>query len=82
LTDSEKPDVELRGMTPRAVVDVLDAVSTAKRISRMELVNRILHSYMVDKLAEHTLIDRVARGNPLLLRRASDGAECAGKGVE
>ena len=55
--------VELRGMCPREVVDVLDAVSQAKRISRMELVNRILGEWRDQKVHESSLIHRVTRSH-------------------
>lgn len=55
--------VELRGMIPREVCDVLDAVSQAKRISRMELVSRILGEWKDHKLHESHLIHRVTRSN-------------------
>ena len=55
--------VELRGNCPREVVDVLDAVSQAKRISRMELVNRILCEWKDLKVHESNLIHRVTRSN-------------------
>lgn len=55
--------VELRGMCPRETVDVLDAISTARRMNRMELVNDILAAWCVDRMNEATLIHRVTRGN-------------------
>lgn len=56
--------VELRGMLPRDVVDVLDAVSSAKRMTRFELVSRILASWAQQKNHEAMLVHRVTRGNP------------------
>lgn len=56
--------VELRGQTPRQIIDVIDAVSAARRISRMELVNRILSKWTRDQLHEATVVSRVTRGNP------------------
>ncbi len=53
--------VELRGDVPRNVADVLDAVSQARRISRMELVNAILSEWADETLHEATLIVRVTR---------------------
>lgn len=53
--------VELRGDIPRDVADVLDAVSQAKRIPRMELVNSILQGWADEKLHEATLVVRVTR---------------------
>lgn len=58
--------VELRGPCPREIVDVLDAVSQAKRITRTELVNRVLASWVRERLHETTLVQRVTRGNPAL----------------
>jgi hypothetical protein len=56
--------VELRGMLPRDVVDVLDAVSAAKRMTRIELVARILNDWAVRKHHEASLVHRVCGGNP------------------
>lgn len=53
--------VELRGDIPRDVADVLDAVSQAKRIPRMELVNSILQGWADEKLHEAILVVRVTR---------------------
>ena len=58
--------VELRGMLSREVVDVLDAVSSAKRMTRIELVNRILADWAGRKHHEAMLVHRVTRGNPPL----------------
>ena len=59
-------DVELRGMAPRAVVDVLDAVSGHERITRTELMNRILKSWARGVVMQATVVQRVTRGNPAL----------------
>jgi hypothetical protein len=56
--------VELRGMLPREVVDVIDAVSAAKRMTRIELVHRILADWAARKHHEAMLVHRVTRGNP------------------
>jgi hypothetical protein len=58
--------VELRGMLSREVVDVLDAVSSAKRMTRIELVSRILADWAGRKHHEAMLVHRVTRGNPPL----------------
>jgi hypothetical protein len=42
--------VELRGMCPRETIDVLDAVSTARRMSRTELVNEVLGKWASDEM--------------------------------
>ena len=57
--------VELRGPCPRETIDVLDAISQARRMTRTELVNDILSSWCVDRMNEATLIHRVTRGNPV-----------------
>lgn len=56
--------VELRGECPRQTVDVLDAISAARRISRTELVNQVLGEWARQQLHEASLIHRVTRGNP------------------
>ena len=56
--------VELRGMLPREVIDVIDAVSSAKRMTRIELVHRILADWAGRKHHEAMLVHRVTRGNP------------------
>lgn len=53
--------VELRGDIPRDVADVLDAVSQARRVSRMELVTSVLQEWADAKLHEATLVVRVTR---------------------
>ena len=56
--------IELRGPCPREIVDVLDAFSSARRLSRTELVNRILGKWVSDRLHEANVLERVTRGNP------------------
>lgn len=58
--------VELRGLCQRETIDILDAVSTARRISRIELVNEILSAWCVERVHEANVVYRVARGNPAL----------------
>lgn len=53
--------VELRGDIARDVCDVLDAVSKAKRISRMELVAQVLKGWADDKIHESILVTRLTR---------------------
>ena len=64
---SADESVELRGSCPRVVVDVLDAFSSARRMSRTDLVNQILRKWAKDRLHEATLLQRVTRGNPALM---------------
>lgn len=53
-------DVELRGQVPRDVVNVLDAVSTARRMNRMELVVEILAEWALKQRQIAEAIHRVA----------------------
>ena len=67
--------VELRGEYPKDLIDVIDAVSAAKRISRTELVGLVLAEWAEKKVHEATLIHRVTRGNPVWTdsdRKAAD----------
>lgn len=57
--DSVGGQVELRGQAPRTLVDVLDAVSAHRRITRWELIAEILERWADDKMAETTAILRV-----------------------
>lgn len=68
-------DVELRGPCPREVVDVIDAWSQAKRITRTEAVNHILRSWAKGRVHEHKIFARVLKGNPLLDQPAPEVAE-------
>jgi hypothetical protein len=58
MADSQ-PSVELRGQMPRLVVDVLDAVSGHRRISRWDLIAEILQEWADDKMCEVTAVCRV-----------------------
>jgi hypothetical protein len=55
---------ELRGPCPRKVVDMLDAVSGARGLNRMQLVNEILLEWARRRLHESTVVARVMRINP------------------
>ncbi len=52
---------ELRGPCPKDTVDVIDAVSMARRMSRTELVNEILTEWAKARLHEAELITRLSR---------------------
>ena len=58
---SEK--VELRGDISRDITDVLDAVAKAKRVSRMEMVERVLREWAEEKVHESMMVQRITRGN-------------------
>ena len=66
LGDDMANDPELRGPCPRETLDIIDAVSMARGLSRMELVNSVLAKYCVDVVREANMVYRVARGNPAL----------------
>jgi len=59
--------VELRGDIPKNVMAMLDAVSTAKRVSRMSLVRKILNDWAVKTYHEAMIVERVTKGNPPLV---------------
>lgn len=57
-SDSGSP-IELRGQAPRTLVDVLDAVSAHRRITRWELITQVLEEWADDRMRETTAIIRV-----------------------
>lgn len=52
---------ELRGQTPKPILAVLDAVSIARRKSRIALVNEILAEWAMQAENEAVAITRVLR---------------------
>lgn len=61
---SADPFVELRGEILREHVDVMDAVAQATPgASRMSVLREIIGEWYERKLHEHSLIERVRRGN-------------------
>lgn len=68
-TDSNT--TELRGECPKQTINVLDAVSMARDLTRTALVNEILGEWAAKKLHESILIQRITGGNPT-------GAEASG----
>ena len=65
MTDMPSDDaVELRGPCPRAIVDVLDAVSASRNLTRMQLVNEVLGEYARQRRHEWMVAARVLRLNP------------------
>lgn len=53
---------ELRGQTPKKTLAVVDAVSSARRLTRIALVNEILAAWAEQQKAEKTAIERVLKG--------------------
>lgn len=61
--------VELRGPTKKSTVDVIDAYSMARRMSRMDLVNQILTEWVETRLHETSVVLSISRGNPELTEK-------------
>lgn len=55
---------ELRGDCPKSILGVLDAVSLARNMTRIALVNEILGEWTAKKAHEAMLVHRVTTGNP------------------
>lgn len=57
--------VELRGLTPKWVADLLDAVAIARGdgSSRMDVANQVLAEWSKKKIHEASVIQRITRGN-------------------
>lgn len=56
--------VELRGMCPREIVDMLDAVSLARKIARTELVVQVLQAWADQTMHEASSVMAVSGRNP------------------
>lgn len=70
---------ELRWESDRFVVDMLDAVSGARSMSRTSLAEAVLKEWAHRQLHEANAIARVMRGNPLLSEAAGNVSESGGK---
>lgn len=57
-------EVEVRLMVPRPVVDVLDASSLARSLSRTTLVLRVLTLWAANKHREASLVAKASRVDP------------------
>lgn len=62
--------VELRGMAPRDLVEVLDVISASRRQPRIDLVLEILQAWVDQRVHEASLVHRLSASNP----RATDSA--------
>lgn len=72
-----EPTTELRGEIPRWIVDILDAVVTARggqsaNVHRTTVVAEVLSDWAGKKLHEASLITRLAASNP-------NGLDAAGR---
>ena len=56
--------LELRGLYDRELVEALDMLALAKRLTRSDLVGRVLRSYVASKQHEAMLIAKSPRVNP------------------
>ena len=70
-----KETTELRGMCPSDTVAILDAVSIARSINRIDLVNEVLGKFAEKTLHEANIVMRVTRGNPELLEALGKHSE-------
>lgn len=57
--------VEMRFDCPKAVVDIIDAVSLAQRLTRGQAAVRVLSEWAEQRHREASLIARVTRINPI-----------------
>lgn len=66
MTDdmSTAEHVELRGPCPRETVDVLDAISMARNLTRTQMVNEILGEWARRIQHEHMVLARTMRVIP------------------
>lgn len=60
----KRDQVELRGLVPRYVVDVVDAVAIYKGLDRIEVVRLVLQEWAEQKMREAELIGRMVEGKP------------------
>ncbi len=59
--------IELRGKSPKAIIDVVDAVAIANRIDRIDVVNAVLLKWARKQVHVSTVVGNVTRGNPQLM---------------
>ena len=58
--------VELRGLVSREVIEVIDAISIARKKTRIDVVIEVLEAFVAERVHESSLIQRITRGNPRL----------------
>ena len=61
---SPNDSAELRTDCPKSVIDILDAVSLAQRLTRGQLVVRVLSEWADQRHREASLIAKLVRINP------------------
>jgi hypothetical protein len=74
-SDDRSDRVELHGMAPRRIVDLLDAVSCSRRLSRQDILVQVLTKWADEITHEALSIVRVsgANGSPTDGERKVDG---------
>ena len=76
---SREDTTELRMDAPTDMVNVLDGVSLAQRITRNQLVLRLLSEWADARVHEHMMLSRLGVINPARAESAGVAAEAAGK---
>ncbi len=66
-TGAPDEPVDMRGTTPRAIVDVIDAIAHARRVDRFTIINDILLRHCRQVAHEATIVMRVTGGNPRVM---------------
>ena len=61
---SPNDSAELRTDCPKSVIDILDAVSLSQRLTRGQLVVRVLSEWADQRHREASLIAKLVRINP------------------
>lgn len=77
-SDDRADRVELRGMAPRRIVDLLDAISCSRRLSRQDILVQVLSRWADEITREAASIMRVSAGNGSPMdgqRSPTDGGE-------
>lgn len=64
---SQEELVELRGKTPKPIIDVLDAICIARGCDRFDVVNEVLLRWARQLAREAIVISRVTQGNPRVM---------------
>jgi len=57
---------ELRQLTPSDLLNFLDGAALARNMERSKLINKVLMQWAEQEAHRSNVLQRVARGNPLL----------------
>jgi hypothetical protein len=66
MDDMAAEKTELRGIADTNLVSFLDACALARKMDRNSLVNKILRQWAEQEAHRSNVLQRAARGNPLL----------------